>query len=291
MNWNDLKLFLAIHRAGSVRGAARALKLDHTTISRRLAGLEADCGGALFERGARGYELNELGIAILDHAEAVETSSLAIERAVAGVEKETVSGTVRITMPYPVLVYLLRGHLDAIVKGTEGLSIEINPTDNYERLDRRDADIAIRAAGNVEPDYLVGRQVAQIHRASYIRRGENGDLPWIGLLSDPEAPDWLAKSEFPGRPIRHRSGSTLSDVAMVSEGLGIGHFPCFVGDQSAGIERVGSHPPQPGYGLWVLVHPDMRRVPRIRLVAQRLYEILAGQRELIEGRRPAVASS
>jgi len=290
MNWNDLKLFLAIHRAGSVRGAARVLNLDHSTVSRRLAGLEAACGGALFERGARGYELNALGSSILAHAEAVETSSLAIERAVAGADRENVTGTVRITMPYPVLVYLLRGHLDEIVEGADGLSIEINPTDNYERLDRRDADIAIRAAGNIEPDYLVGRQVARIHRASYIRRGESGDLPWIGLLSDPEAPDWLAKSEFPDRPIRHRSGSTLSDVAMVSEGLGIGHFPCFVADQSAGIERVGAQPPQPGYGLWVLVHPDMKRVSRIRLVAQRLYKILGAQRDLIEGRCPAITS-
>lgn len=283
MNWDDLKLFLAVHRAGSVRGAARHLGLDHSTVSRRLTRFQTACGGVLFDQTSAGYVLNAPGAAVLAEAERAERAILAVHTVAAGTD-QGLEGAVRITLPDAVLIYLLQDSLSAITAEQPGIRLEINPTNRLERLDRREADIAIRAAGTVEPDYLVGRKTGVIHRAAFARPDAGPDLPWLGMLSDPETPVWLSQSAFPERPVKHRSGNTLADLVMTRAGLGVGFFPCFVGDQCSDLVRVGGLAPQPGHGLWVLLHPDVRRSPRIRFVADRIFAALASKRGLIEGR-------
>ena len=98
LDWDDLRLFLAVARSGSFLASGRKLALNHTTLARRIAGLEAALGTRLFDRSPRGVQLTRAGAELLEHADRVEAEILAAGRGLAGQEQQ-VSGTVRLATP------------------------------------------------------------------------------------------------------------------------------------------------------------------------------------------------
>ena len=283
-DWNDLRHLLAIARGGNLAAAARSLSVNHSTVFRRLAAFEDALGVRLFERLPEGYVLTAQGETIRAHAEQVERSIHALERAVAGSDFR-LSGDVRITTaPNLASAYVAR-YLPAFRELHPDIRVEIAAADGDFDLARREADLALRATAQ-PPDYLVGRKVV--------------DLPWLACASRaylaaqgrPRAMDDLAAHALIGadarfvrlpvfawlhahHPYEHfvaRAGDLNTMAALAAAGVGIALLPADQADESL-VQLFAVEPPFAS-PLWLLTHPDLRHVARIKALADFLYERL-----------------
>ncbi|MFO1067920.1 MAG: LysR family transcriptional regulator [Geminicoccaceae bacterium] len=285
--WDDLRLVLAIGRAGSLAGAARDLAIDHSTAFRRLGALEAMLGVRLFERARAGYAPTAAGEAVVAAAQRVEAEVLAAERLVAG-EDLRPGGVVRLTTT-DTLAGLLAPVLAACRRAYPAITLELVVTNALLTLTRRDADIALRPSDDV-PGHLVGRRLCNIASAVYAV-----DPPpdaWVGpdeSLGHLRAAAWLAREVADGR-VALRCNSLMGLLAAARAGIGRAVLPCFLGDAEPALRRLGAPLPGLETGLWLLVHPDLRRVARIRAVIDVASAGLADCRERLEGRLAGPAS-
>ena len=143
MNWDDVRIFLAVARAGQILGAARRLELNHATVSRRVAALEEALGAKLFRRLTTGSELTPAGERFLAVAERMEADMIAARAEIAGEATSDVSGTVRIGAPDGFGVAFLAPRLGALTAQHRDLKIQLVPVPRSFSLSRREADIAI----------------------------------------------------------------------------------------------------------------------------------------------------
>jgi len=146
-DWDDLRILLAVARQGSTISAGRALKVDPSTVHRRLTGLELAFGARLVERHPAGYRLTEVGRDVLPYAEQVETAVQAFEQRIDDAQRRA-HGVVRVTCPEP-LVYLIRqsGLLERFQALHPGVTVQFVMSDQYLDLSKGEADIASRGSG------------------------------------------------------------------------------------------------------------------------------------------------
>jgi DNA-binding transcriptional LysR family regulator len=288
---DDLRLIRAVGAAGTLTGAARLLRIDHSTAFRRLGAIELRLGAKLFERARDGYtptSAGEMAIAASAHVLAGLTD---LERRLAG-EDLRPTGTVRVTttdtlvdLMSPVLVELRAAH--------PGIIIELTVANQFFTLTKREADIALRPAAEA-PEQLAGRRLARVAAAPYassvyLRR--NGKKPvteyhWLGFdesLSHLRSARWMA-AHLPAERIVFRADSLLALRSAARAGLGVAALPCYLGDKVPELRRVEAPVAEMEGALWLLTHPDLRKVARIRTVLDLMAGALSKQRGLIEGR-------
>ena len=159
-NWDDLRVFLAVARAGSLSGAARSLGVNHSTVFRRIAGLEETLGVRLFERMPNGYALTPAGSETLGIVERIEDKVATIDRTVTGQDLR-LSGSVHITATDMLALWLLPDHLAQFRVIYPRIEIGVAVGNQSLDLSRREADIALRI-GNTPPETLVGRRVGHL---------------------------------------------------------------------------------------------------------------------------------
>ena len=295
MEWNDLRLVLAVAREGSLSGAARTLGVRHSTVFRRLGVIEQKLGVRLFERFRDGYSPTSAGDAAASVAARIAEDVLSLERRLSGQDLRP-SGIVRITTT-DTIGGLVTRHLSALRAAHPEIGLEIAISNVMANLTRREADIAIRPTLE-PPETLVGRRIADIAHAiygspDYLNRYENKDLfahEWIGLddaLVGTVIGTWLQENVRQARlACRVDSLPALRDVALA--GLGLALLPCYVGDIALGLRRaVRKTLPQPRSALWLLTHNDLKRTARIRAVMDFFASALAADRALLEGRQKA----
>jgi DNA-binding transcriptional LysR family regulator len=289
LNWDDFRLIRAVAEAGSLPAAAERLGLNHSTVFRRLRQIEAGLGFPPFERDrarlaptAAGEELAALAGRI-----GAEVDAAALK--LAGREPEP-EGEVRVATNDSLLIHLLTPIFASFRRACPRIRLDVvigNPALN---LSRRDADVAVRATDR-PPDTLVGRKGARIAWALYGPRGAD---------DDPARRRWVALGEAMGsmQVVRHvlaaagpegpayRVNSVLGLAEAVEAGLGVGFLPCFIGDARPALVRLGGTEPAFAADLWLLTHPDLRRVPRVRALLDFLAAEIGRRRELIEGASP-----
>ena len=284
LRWDDLQVFLAVVRAGSLAGASRDLAVNHSTAWRRLAALEKAAGAVLFERSNAGYSLTEVGEAMLPHAERMEEEAFALGRAIAGIDTAP-AGVVRVTAPEAMLRLLTPMLVDFRARQPR-IRVDLQLGDRFFDLDRREADVAIRP-GPQPPESAVGRRVASVAWTVYAPTGLSPDageqLPWIGYgedLAQLAAVQW--RRERGGEPIL-----TVNTVPGMADLLGTGRFrgmlPCFVGDADDGLRRLCEPIPEAASALWLLVHADLRRAARVRLFTDHAWTALRDLAQVFEG--------
>ena len=294
LSLDDLRLVRAIGSAGSLSGAARALNLDHSSAFRRLAAVEARLGTRLFERARDGYTPTDAGQIAIEAAGPVLDDLENLERRLAGMDHRS-SGIVRVTTT-DTLVDLLCGVIAELRSTHPEIVIDLVVSNAFLPLRWRDSDIAVRPAA-VIPDYLVGRRIATVATAPYcsatylsrLSEKANG-LPlaehsWIGFdasLSHLASARWI-KENIRKENIEFRTDSVLAVAAAARAGLGVAALPCYLGDLDPALERL--HPPLPEFAvpLWVVTHPDLRRVARIRTIVTSLAARVGKLRYVIEG--------
>jgi DNA-binding transcriptional LysR family regulator len=291
--WDDLRFILAIGKEGSLSGAARRLAVNHATVFRRLKAMEEAIGVRLFERQPEGYVATAAGAEAIEIAEELEEKVATLERRIVGRDCKP-SGTVRITTVESILLEVFPAMVDRFRAKHPEIELELISSTAQLNLSRRDADVAVRATPS-PPELLVGRRLATIASAAYAPAafappsdlGDLGRLPWIGYdesLAHLKAARWLTR--FLGeKPPAIRVNNVLAVKTMVEAGVGVGFMPCFMGDTGTSITRVIDPDPQWNSDLWILTHPDLRQVPRVRAVMDHFAEELAALRPLFEGDR------
>jgi DNA-binding transcriptional LysR family regulator len=295
LDWNDLRYFLAIHRSATLSGAGRTLKVDQTTVGRRLAAMEAALGARLFVRHLRGFTLTPAGDAILPTAERVEEALLSLERKVAG-DDARLEGAVRVATTEALADRLLVPSLPALRAAHPGIRVELVCETQLLDLGRGDADIAVRIV-RAEQDNLLSRRVGEAAFALYAahtyieRRGaprhlddlEGHDvLGYDDSLGHLPAARWLddvaSKVNCPFK------GSTmLALTAAAAEGLGLAVLPCFLGETDPRLCRVAAPETVAAQSIWLVLHPDVQRIARIRVTMQHLGEVFRANAHLLRG--------
>ncbi|MDH7795446.1 MULTISPECIES: LysR family transcriptional regulator [unclassified Beijerinckia] len=298
-DWNDLKLVLAVHRAGSLIAAARTLAIDHSTAFRRLKALEGGLDVRLFERLPGGvYQATPAGARMAAGAERMEDEALTLDRDIVGGDHR-LSGQLRITSSETLAYSRLTGHLAAFRQAHPGIVVELLIENRVLSLSRREADIALRPVRPKEGD-LWGRKLADMAWALYAAPDY---LETRGLLRDAEdfghhavigwetgmvgiaAADWLA-ANVPSASVVYRTNSLVNQSIAAKAGIGLVLLPCYLGDSQDGLARAMATPISEITGeLWIVTHADLKQTARVRAFFDLVGEGLARERDLFEGRR------
>jgi DNA-binding transcriptional LysR family regulator len=292
MNWDDLRFVLALSRAGSLARAARELKVDHTTVGRRIEAVEADLGVRLFTRTTTGYVPTAEAEALLPDIEQVEAAVLALERG-AHAQHDSLEGTVRITSGETFGACYLAPRLAAFGREHPGLTIELVTGGAVLDLARREADVAVRFFRS-QHESLVVRRVAELGHALYAsddylaRRPLKGadDLRHHAILTTTPGPTvveaaWVERITAGARPA-FVATLTTALVAAARGGAGIAVLPRYLGDPEPTLRRLPM-PDEPREAIWITVHRDLKHTRRVRVVLDFLSECLKNDRGLLLG--------
>ncbi len=277
----DLQLVLALVRGRSLGGAAQRLKVDASTVFRSIKRLEKDLGELLFERGRQGYLPSELALELAAHAERIE-SQLQQARDATFKRSAAPAGTLRVTATDTVLHSLLLPVLSRFTAAYPQIELELVATNALADLSRRDADVAIRATRK-PPEHLVGSRLGTLRAAVFAARAyldrcarplrlEEAD--WIALdesLPDHPSTRWRSR-HYPKLAPRFRCNSVLSVAGAVVHGLGVGVVPLFMLRDQPQVEIVAGPLQELETDLWILAHPDIRHLQRVKLLFDFLKE-------------------
>jgi DNA-binding transcriptional LysR family regulator len=289
LDWESLRTVLAVTRARSLAGAARALDLRHSTVFRRIEEVERRIGQPLFDRHRGGWTANELGETAARAAQAMEEAALEAERRLLGADGR-LAGTIRVATSELVGGYLLSRVIDTFLTEHPAVEIEVDVSNNSLDLTRREADVAIRAT-RTPPDSLVGRKLATPGYAVYavpslLPRGKVPDLetlPWIGFderLAHLPVARWFDGVLSGARP-RLRMDSLATMLRAAVAGAGAAVLPTFAASQEPGLVRVTDVISDVHMELWLLSHPDLRGSARIRAFTEHLTAALPKELEKI----------
>jgi DNA-binding transcriptional LysR family regulator len=290
MDWDDVRVFLAVARHGSLRAAGRALGLSQPTVGRRLGSFEATFGGpTLFDRLPEGLRLNAAGEALIAVAEELESAALALERCRAAASP-ALSGTVRVSVGEWAASFLARylaGTSGAVLP--PGISLELVETQQTANLARREADLALRHHPPESGDLYVTK--AGVFACAVYRRGGTEGNAWVTYTEE--------RAHYPtARWVQERLRETKGTVALrasnmpmqsaaIRAGAGRGVLPCFIGDADPLLERITPPVPEIAAEYWIIVHRDLRRAACVRAVIDWIHRLFdERQRELAGEAQP-----
>lgn len=276
-DWDDLRFFLAVARAGRLTAAARQLEADHTTVSRRISALETSLKAKLFERSPQGYTLTEPGERLLRHAESMETQALAVASELGGADL-ALSGTVRIGAPDGIGTYFLTPELGALAERHPGLTLQLVALPRTFSLSKREADIAVTLEQPTE-GRLVSRKLTDYRLRLYAskeylaRHGPVTELSDLSgktlvtyvadLLYSPVLDYFSALEKHTAR--RFECASVVAQAEAVRAGVGIGILHDYAVRQFPELQVVL---PEVSYlrTYWLVTHADVRNLRRVEEV-------------------------
>jgi DNA-binding transcriptional LysR family regulator len=271
MEWSDLRIFLAIARAGTLGGAARLTGQTQPTMGRRLRALEAILDHVLFQRTQDGFILTDEGHAILPHAERMEEEAIALERKLAG-HTAMLEGHLRISSSDWFGAHILSPVIAAFRHEHPGVSIELVTDARLYSLARREADLVFRIKPFDEPD-VVQRKLMRLEYALYaaphLKAPEAGDGTACSLITMDAAfadiPDakWLRKL-LPNAQVGFASNSREAQAIQCIAGAGVAVLPRLLADGIPAIRQLDLGESPPGRDVYVGYHRDLRHLGRLR---------------------------
>lgn len=275
-DWDDLRYFLAVARHHSTLAAGRALKVNQSTVQRRLVELERCIGRPLAKRHPTGYRLTELGQEMVAYAERVELAVLAFEQRSEASRRDAV-GVVRLTCPEPLVYRITQSSLlERFHARYPEVRVEFVMSDRYLDITKGEADVALRS-GDTDDNELVGRKIADSFWAVYASRKyverhgkpnrvEDLELhPLVGFddtMTHHRAAKWL-RQVAPNGKVVARNNSVLGLLYAVKSGIGVAPLPTALGDAEADLVRVLGPIPELARIWRLLTHPDLRHTPRV----------------------------
>ena len=295
MNWDDMRVFLAVARDGSLSAAARHLKVTQPTVGRRLGQLESDLGTRLFDRLPDGFVPTQAGEELLPIAEDMEKAAHALQRRQATLA-DTVSGTVRLSV-FEVPAQFVTMHLPAIRANLPEIEIELSVNHMNANLSRREADLVLQVCLPDTPG-LIARKLGELSYAVYgsrayvaatpAARGNKRyqDCEWVAFDDDHvyfDGQTWL-REKLAGRApaIRMNNGHAIHDAVRTGAGLGV--LPCFAGDSDPDLVRLTAPIQGVESDLNLVVHRDLKRVPSVRAVMDELIRLFKQEAPRLAGR-------
>jgi DNA-binding transcriptional LysR family regulator len=307
LDWDDLRFFLAIARAGSLSAAARELRVTQSTVGRRLASLESGLATRLLHRTPEGYVPTLAGEAILGQAERIEAEALAVERTVGG-RDALLEGVVRVTAVETLASHVLAPAFCALRRGNPEIGIELLANVRHLSLAMREAEIAVRLTRFEQHD-LVARRIGTLAHGlyaspTYLERHGSPDfaagcaghriITGLDGAEVPQIADWLTEAA-PRATVALRTDSPETQLQAALCGEGMACLARLRGDAAGhGLRRLRPQLAQVVVEIWLAVHKDNRRTPRIRLVLDTIGAAVhdhVGKLDPPEGPEPAGPSA
>jgi molybdate transport repressor ModE-like protein len=288
MNWDDFRLFLAVARTGSISGGAKQLGVQHSTVSRRMRQLEEQLGARLIERKKSGYELTQAGENLQAAAQRVEREVLGVDGSLLGQDTNLI-GPLRVSAINNMASTVLLPMFASFSQAHPDVELHIMVSNNDASLSQREADIAIRLT-NSPTDTLIGKKLVTVASTIYGSRtyldqlqADGGEPKWIGVECCEFHRSWT-KQTCEATSHQFVSDDTLLTKAAIREGLGLSYLPCFMGDTDPALGRYCAPNPAHNLGLWLLLHPDLKRTARVLAFREHIAKTILAQRDLFEGR-------
>ena len=292
MKWDDLRVFLALARMGTLSAAARSIELDATTVGRRIARLETALAVTLFEHGPAGQTLTEGGNRLLAHAEAMEASARSVQQQA---ESEAgIGGTIRISVSEGFGSGFMAPRLVAFAGAYPKVAIDLIASTGFLNPSRREADIAIMLA-RPRGGPLIAGKLTDYHLGVYASEpylAANGPIRSVDALARQRlvgyvpdliyAPELRYLAEVDERlEAAVRSSSITAQARLIASGAGCGILPCFLAETTPGLVRLLREEVAIKRSFWLVVHRDMRRVARIETFIAWLREDVASAQAIL----------
>jgi DNA-binding transcriptional LysR family regulator len=287
LNWDDLNYFLAVARAGSLTRASKTLGVNHSTVLRRLAALERRLDARLFDRFQTGYIMTEAGEELRKRLGGVAEQIEAAQRQLTGLN-ESLRGTIRVTSTDTLVQGLLTPCFADFRHRHPGIQLQVVVNNLFLNLTRREADVAVRPTTR-PTENLVGRPAGAIQAAVYASEAYLREAAARGIEpTDWAAHDWVAPDEalshlaqarwvtehVPPDRIVLRADSLVAMFEAVCHGVGMAMLLCLLADRDKTLVQVADPDPALDTPVWVLTHPDLKRVRRIKVFTDHLYDAL-----------------
>ncbi|MFC3285931.1 LysR family transcriptional regulator [Litchfieldella rifensis] len=291
MHWDDLRIFLAVAREGSISGGANRLKVQHSTVSRRVKSLQAQLGTTLFERKKSGFELTQAGEELRDSAQRIEREVIGLEGALSN-QDNFAGGELTVTAINNMASTILLPVFARFSMEQPETRLHIHVSNKYVSLAERQADVAIRLT-NTPPETLVGTRLTTVTSAvygscNYLRSLAKGSKPrWLGIECCEYHRSWTSEA-CPDHDHNFYIDDTLLTLAALKQDLGLAYLPCFMGDGEESLQRY--RPPDAAHdlGLWLLYHADLKQNKRVQLFRAHMIREIGNLRALFEGEQSVI---
>lgn len=283
-DWNLVRSFLAITRAGSLTAAAKALKIDYSTLSRRIAALEASLGAQLFDRRTSGSSLTEAGQRLLDTAEKMDQLATSLEQSIGHATLQA-AGAMRIGTPDGFGTRFLAPRLGLLSDRHPDLTIELVAMPREFSLSRREADIAVsltqpnegRLHSRKLTDYELGLYASKAYLANHKVIDNMSDVPshrFISYIDDLIFSAELEYAHFVSPELQPaiKSASLIAQLNSTIAGAGLCVLPCFIANDEPTLVRVLPKDFKLIRSFWLVLHSDLRNIARIRAAADFIVE-------------------
>lgn len=294
-DWNDLRYFVAVAREMSTLGAAKALGVSQPTVQRRLAALEKRIGCELVEPRPSGYCLTDLGRELLPFAQQVEEGALTFARQLT-TRDDSLSGAIRVTCAENDLHRLLRHVFDRFRAKHPAVQLEFLLTDKALDLSRGEADVALRG-GAPRDGGLIARKLADAVWMLYASRdyvdrcgrpakaddfAAHSVVFYAGAVNELSPGRWL-RSVAANARVAAYSNSVSGALAAARSGLGLAMLPALAGAHEPDLICVWRPKPEVAEPISLLVHPDVRKIARVRALLDIIAEEIPTIRALFRG--------
>lgn len=278
LDWDELRIFLDVARTGNLSSTARRLRIDHSTVSRRISQLEQTLGAGVFERTRTGFRLNELGARLLAHAEAMESAVLAIRSEISEVESAP-AGTVRLATMEGIASLYLAPRLHRLKEAAPDLTLELVTSSHLIQVNRREADLFLSffkpPGQGLVSEKLGGFRLGLYASESYLARKGAPSSPeelkshdfvsYIEDLIQVDTVRWLR--EVVGKPrVVFHSNSMIAQMNAAGGGMGLVLLPRFSVGERSSLVPVLHELAFTAREIWVSVHQDLQFAPRIKTV-------------------------
>ena len=275
-DWDDYRFFLSIAEHGTLKSAAAALKVNLSTVLRRINTLEKKMGARLFDRSHDGFTLTPAGNIMQEHAETMQHSVIELMRKVKDTDHQF-GGVIKLATTDSLIQNWLGPLIKEFREQHADIYFELLVSPRNINLVKHEADIAI-SVGNIRPDYMIGRKLMDVHYRFYGLASLYSDKAPIADMDQLRTlPIMHMNSDFAHQPFyqwhkTHVTDSIAFDSTdhftvmhqMIRLGLGIGLLPHYLGDSDTELEVLFTLPDEANKELWILTHPDLRNVGRIR---------------------------
>jgi len=269
-DWQDLHFFSILARHGSLSATARELGMDHATVGRRIASLEAVLGLRLIDRLPRSCPLTEDGVAIAALIGQMEASAQAVLRRARGAASP-LSATIRVSAPPALATFCIAPSVAELRRAHPALKLVLQASSSIAALDRGEADIAIRLSRPHE-NGAVARKIGVMRFGAYASIDYAARPPetWEFIAFDEpldRVPQqaWL-RQFMAGRAVAFEASDLFGQLAAAKAGVGVAVLPTVMGEPEPSLRRLDVMPAPPDRDLWLIAYPDLRRAPAVREV-------------------------
>lgn len=287
MDWKSLPAFLAVARSGSLRAGADQIEGTHATVRRQIEGLEAQLGTTLFRRNASGLTLTAAGKRLLPQALEAEAALLKGFSAVKGLDREA-SGRIRLSADPLTAHYLLAPVLAEFADLYPEIDIELKLSYFIDSISKDETDISIRHVLEVDDD-AVGRKLFPLPIGVFASRHyidtvlpkaglQGAGLRWIGYGNVPELQAMISATPFQKAKVRHAVADPQMHLHLARAGAGMTFIASWVQSVFPELQRVPGTDVDQRRSTWILLHGDLRRVKRARLLVDYLSTALLERR-------------